>query len=135
MAALRPEPEGSLDTQCNNCDFLDEKRKEVEGDDAAEEAPESEKDLAQESTDAKETRESAETLNNSSVHTGFERNGESKRESASAVTNACAEKHEDVSQDKDYALVWSESEEELDSRTCSLSGREGTGELQLACLL
>lgn len=135
MAALRPEPEGSLDAQCNNSDFLREERKEVERDDTAEKDSESGKDSAREITDAKDTRESAETLNNSSVHTGFVRNGESNRESESALTNARAQKPEDVSRDGDYALVWSESEEELDSRTCSLSGREGTGEIELACLL
>lgn len=134
MAALRPEPEESLDTQCNNSDFLEEEREEDEGEVTADEAPEPEEGLLQENTDAKETNESAEALNNSSVNSGFVRNGESNRESDSAVPKARAHKPEDVSQDEDAGLLSSESEEELDSRACSLSGREGTGELELACL-
>lgn len=131
MAALRPEPEESLDNQCNNNDPLDDERKEVEREGTADEAPMSEEDFFQENTDAKEeTKESAEALNNSSVHSGFVRNGESTPcpESDSVVPKARAHKPDDVSQDEDLGLVWSESEDELDSRTCSLSGKEGTGE-------
>ncbi|MCJ8728295.1 hypothetical protein PDJAM_G00002810 [Pangasius djambal] len=129
MAALRPEPEESLDNQCNNSDFLEDERKEGEREGTADEAPESEEDFFQENADAKERKESAEALNNSSVHSGFVRNGESNpcRESESAVPKARAHKADDVSQDEDLGLVWSESEEELDSRACSLSGKEGTG--------
>lgn len=135
MAALRPEPEENLDTQCNNSGFLEEERKDVEGENTADEAPESKEDLFRENVDAKETGESAETLNNSSVHSGFVRNGESNpcRESDSAVPEARANQPDDVSQDEDFGFVWSETEEELDSRACSLSGKEGTGEYELAC--
>lgn len=135
MAALRPDHEESLDNQCNNSDFLEERRKEVEGEGTADEAPESQEDLFQENAEAKETKESAQALNSSSVHSGFVRNGESNpsRESDSAVPKGRA--HERIIfPEEDIGLAWSESEEELDSRTCSFSGKEDTGESELACL-
>lgn len=126
MSALRPEPEESLDNQCNNSDFCEDQRKEVEGEGAADEVPESQESLFQESADAKETKESAEAKNISPVQSGFVRNRESDpcRESDS-VPKA----HDDVSHDEDLGLVWSESEEESESRECSISG-----EYTLACL-
>lgn len=130
MAASRPESEESLDNQCNNSDFLENERKEVEREGTAVEAPESHEDLFQENTDAKETEESAEAENTSSAHSGFVRDGESNpcRESNSSVPKAHAHKSDYVSQNEDLGLLWSESEEECDSKTWSLSGKEGTGE-------
>lgn len=125
MSALRPEPDESLDNQCNNSDFLGDERKAIEREGAADEAPESQDSLF--NADAQETKESTEEKNNSSVLSSCVRNGESNLcpESDSLVPKA---QDDDVSQDEDLGLVWSESEEELDSRTCSISDKEGTGE-------
>lgn len=135
MAALRPESEESLDNQCNNSVYLEEGRKEDELGGTTDEASESKKDLLQENADAEETKESAEALNGSAVRSDFIRNGESNpyRESDSSVPQARAHKPDEVFQDEDFERVWSESEEELDSRTCSLSGKEDTGMYELAC--
>ncbi|XP_060777279.1 zinc finger protein 62 homolog isoform X2 [Neoarius graeffei] len=130
MAALRPEPEESLDDQCNNSDFLEEKREEVEGEGTAGEAPESREDLFQENAEAKEPKECAQALSSSSAHCGFVRNGESN---PSRECDSAAPQGRTVSPEEDVGLAWSESEEELGSRTCSFSGHEqhqGTPEHQ-----
>ncbi|KAK2855236.1 hypothetical protein Q7C36_007105 [Tachysurus vachellii] len=129
MSALRPEPDKSLDNQCNNSDFLGDERKAIEPEGAADEAPESQDKLF--NADAQETKESTDAKNNSSVLGSCVRNGESNLcpESDSLVPKAQDDDDDDddVSQDEDLGLVWSESEEELDSRTCSISDKEGTG--------
>lgn len=136
MAALRPESEESLDNQCNNSVYLEEGRKEDELGGTTEEASESKKGLFQGNGDAEETKESAEALDSSSVRSGFIQNGESNpvRESDSSAPPARAHKPDDVFQDEGFERLWSESEEELDSRTCSLSGGEDTGMYELALL-
>lgn len=120
MAASRPEPEDILDKQVDNCELSGEARKEEE-----EEHRESAADEAtsfQGNGDTKETAEREENSSSVTLHSG---QSNPCRGADSPEPKALAQNPEDVSRDEE--LMWSESEEELDSRTWSLSGGEGTG--------
>ncbi|KAF7708145.1 uncharacterized protein zgc:66448 isoform X1 [Silurus meridionalis] len=123
MAAVRPEPEESLDKPCSNSDLVEDG---PQG--SADDAPEAEEDLFQGKADTKEVQESAEGLNRSADHGCFARNGESNRECDSAAPGTRAPEPEDeVSRDGEPGHIRSESEEQLDSRTCRVPGKESTG--------
>lgn len=122
MAAVRPEPEESLDNQCENSDLRRDEHKEGEREVTADGAPQSGEDRLQENANAQEAKEPAEARNDSP-----DQSGESDRGKARA-----RRKLGDAPQDgEELALVWSGSEEELVGRgACSISGKRGTGEYE-----